>query len=221
MLRVQGVMLVPPDNRAYRDHCRQMASFHRPLGQGKGFTPMQRLPYVLESAARAWLSGAVALMPQRILSYEHFERGQWRRRYREIDAVAGVGGQPTVLFEVKVGHGKYARAYRQLLASADVLDAAGKGGQTLAVVFVRFDDDDRPLEMLPPDVQVIDDVSHVRALWGAGLRPLVVLSARVLWEQALACGQVSDPSLWDEARAEYFATRGSIGGETVALPEAS
>lgn len=219
MLRVQGVTLVPPDNHAYRDHCRRMAAENRPLGRGNGFTAMLRLPYVLEAAARTWLSRGISLMPQRILTYESFERGQWRRRYRELDAVAGASGQPTVLFEVKVGHGKYQRAYRQLLASADVLEAARKGGQTLVVVFVRFDDDDKPLDVLPPDVQIVDEISHVFAAWGAGRRPLVILSARALWDEALASGQVSDPSLWDEARAEYFATRRGNGGEAVAADE--
>ena len=217
MLRVRGVMLVPPENRAYRDFCARQKQYNQPLGQRTGFTAMHRLPYVLEKAARAHLEQSVPLMPQRILTYEQAERGRWLRRYREIDAVAGAACQPTTLFEVKVGHGRFARAFKQLKTSAEILEAGGKVGLALVVVFVRFDDDDVPLEELPADVRVIDDLVQLATVSSSGQRPLLLLSARQLWETAVASGQVADEALWNEARAEYFAAKAlEVGRE---LPE--
>lgn len=208
-MRVQNVMLVPPENQAYRATCRHGSLVNRSLRAGEGNTAMQRLPRVLESAARAWLSRQVSLIPQRILSYEQIHRGRWVRHFREIDAVAGDRGVATALFEIKVGHGKYAKAYRQLQTSAEVLDAAAKGGQALVVVFVRYDDEEGyAYEALPSNVAVLTSrVAPFDAVHAAGQRPLVMLSARAMWNQAVADGVVSDLSLWDEARAEYHASR--------------
>jgi hypothetical protein len=200
-LRQGSVRLVPPNHNGYRRWASEMRTRKQAL-RGRGFGPSaaDRLPYVLEAAARHWLGSRLELLDERIVSYEISKGRYYEPAYRELDIVCGRQRTPELVIEVKSGRSRsvLAEARAQLAASTALLQTAWPRVRS-AVLLLRGDDAP-PLEVSPM-IEVLHQPGELlQAASGERLACLLV-DARSMFDYALEHGLCGEPDLYEQAAA--------------------
>ena len=209
-LKRGSVRLVPPDHEGYRRWASAMRRRKQAL-RGRGFGPSaaDRLPYVLEAAVRHWLGGRLALLDERIVSYEVDKGSHYEPAYRELDIVCGQQRTPELIIEVKSGRSRsvLADARAQVTASAAVMQTTWPGLRT-AVLLLRGEDAP-PLEPSPL-VDYLLQPEALHASRSSDRLPCLIADARTMFEHALEHGLCNDPELYDQAAATRSAAASRV-----------
>ena len=116
--KVRSVRLVAPDDAGYLAAMAAQALAHRHFGPREETTATYRISGRVELAVRSWLGERVSLLPERVVAAEVLYSGSrsYETLYLELDAVQGVDGVPSRVFEVKFTSNLAAirRGFRQL-----------------------------------------------------------------------------------------------------------
>jgi hypothetical protein len=133
--RVRAIQLVGTDDPGYLSAMADQALAHRHYGPKEDQSATYHVSGRVESAARAWLSARVPLLPERVIAADVLYRDAraYERLSLELDAVEGRDGIPARVYEVKFtsnlaamrrGFGQVARAVRLLQARYDRVEGA-------------------------------------------------------------------------------------------------
>jgi hypothetical protein len=205
---IRHVRLVNPEDRAYRQFCRDYTEKRQCLGEKQMPSASIQLSRLIEQSIVSWLKTEFSLLQEKILGFEYQDKLYgYSQKYREIDAISGTVSQPEYFFEIKASvnpHKKLPFARKQLQESLKVADYRWSKVRP-CLIYV----DTTPPEMLPAFDYQYFSMNFRFCTTLAELRehsddrlPCIRLLGERVWQQALEANLTIDYDLWERAQVE-------------------
>lgn len=110
MRRIKDVQLVTPRDVGYSNCCEERVLSKMHLRERCEQHANSKVSAVIEDCVRRWLSTIATVPRERVLAFKGYRRSAgWIEMYRELDAVIGDSGWPSVFVEVKTAGRRPAR----------------------------------------------------------------------------------------------------------------
>lgn len=204
--KIRKVALVEASNPAYREYRVKQGLFHMHLGNQWDQSQTSSLSHTLESTVRAWVSPENNHHPARILTWEVYQNGRYRRYYREIDFVIP-RRNGLAIGELKVSANPICvhKACAQLMQSSAILARAGLATTKIILwINVGFRNNSYPRGRFSEDFSQVK-FSHL-SLRGEKF-VFLQLRPEQLYTYGLSKDIIRDPRLLDDAYREVSERR--------------